>query len=127
MLRSTILTKGAISGTTPRLGTWCALRATGKINLQLVTDGTVDGTWQVLASDKDGADVTGDTEGSDITGAFSIPSLTAAPIATVAHGTATTQSQMVQAGPVFCAYITARFTPSAGAGNVSAFLSEVPG
>jgi hypothetical protein len=124
MLRSTILPQGPISGTTPKLGRAASLRATGKINLQLVTDGTVDGTWKVLGSNKDGGDVIWDEEASDITAAFTQPG-TSTSVETVDHSAPATQSQMVQAGPVYCAYVNVKFTPTAGSGNVSAFINEV--
>lgn len=96
--------------------------AGGNISIHGVTDATLDGTWTVLGSNKPDADVNGDTEAVDISAAFKDAGNNA--IATVAHGTAATQKQGWQAGPIWFGAIAIKFTPSGGAGNRSAYLNE---
>ena len=134
-MQTTLIPKTAISGTTPIKSPFVKLRvskgtggeAQGNIALQLATDGTVDGAWQVLGSNKTDADVNGDPDAVDITAAWVTGASGGGGIVTVAHGTAATQKQGVQAGPYWFAAIALVFTPSAGAGNASGFLNEAVG
>lgn len=129
-MQTVLMPKAAIVGTTAVTGPFIKLSrpkdtasAGSTPSIQLVTDGTVDGAWAILGSNKTDCDVNGDTEASDITAAFEIAAGTA--IATVAHGTAATQSQGVQPpSPLAFAGIAARFTPTGGAGNRAAYMNE---
>jgi hypothetical protein len=117
-MRSNIIPTTANSGTTPILGRWLPLTRSDRLSLQLQTDGSVAGTWKVLASDKPDVDVAGDDNPSDITGMFSVPS-------TIAGAPAGGSSQYVQAdGPVWAGAINVQFTPTSGSGHARADVNQ---
>lgn len=120
----TVLLDRTVSDTTPQVSRyWYVGGGQNAIGLQLVTTGTLQGTWKVEVSCSPTAIDTYSTapstgsgpptvtavndDASDITSAFSptIASVTAA------------SSQYVQAAPLYAGYIRATFTPTTGSGH----------
>jgi hypothetical protein len=131
-MQNTLIPRTANAGVTPILSPFVKMAASkgpggeaaGNISLHLATDGTLDGSWVVLGSNKTDADVNGDADAFDCTAAWVTGATPTAGIATVAHGTAATQKQGVQAGAVWFGAIAVKFTPSGGTGTCSAFLNQ---
>lgn len=135
MAQTILIPRTANSGTTPIQSPFVKLRASkgaggeacGNISVQLVTDGTLDGPWTILASNKPDCDVNGDADAVDVTAAFVTGASGGGGVVTVVHGTVATQRQGVQAGPFWFAAIAVKLAPSAGNGTGSAFLNEAVG
>lgn len=116
-------------GTTPIVSVETQLGGRRIVSFGLIADNAanLDGTWLIEGSNDFARNVdvsmgnkqtTG--EWFDITALFRRPDGTA--IAAVAHGTAATRRQYAQAAPVGCRAVRVTFTPSAGAGPVSACI-----
>lgn len=119
---TTIFSKSASGTTAVRGDRFVQVPKGGLVSLQLATlqGSTLAGSWVIYGSNKPGADVDGDADASDITAAFSIPGLTPAAVAVVVSGAS---SQAVQAGPLYFAYLDAKFIPTSGAGTAAAHLN----
>lgn len=112
----------AISGTTPIVSDARPIDNLDGVGLQLITTGTVAGTWLIEGSNNyvsnkipnlnQNAQASG-IQWSDITALFGS--------VTQPAGSAT--SQFRQCHPLVCRFVRVTFTPSSGAGNVSAFYS----
>jgi hypothetical protein len=119
-----VISKQAIVGTTPIVGIETQVGNNRIVSYVLITDSTVDGAWKIevsndFARDKDVSMGNNVNLGNwvDITSAF-VPAIVA-----VAHGTVATQKQYAQLNPIGSRVVRVTFTPSAGAGNVSAAIS----
>lgn len=110
----------AISGTTPIVSDVCSLDNLDGVGLQLVTTGTVAGTWKIEASNNyvsnkipnlnQNAQASG-IQWSDVTALFG----------TITQPAGSATSKFYQCHPLVCRFLRVTFTPTSGAGNVSAF------
>lgn len=119
-----ILNIASVADTNPHVSTVVGLGQFDLAGLQLITGGTLDGAWKIEVSNDWTPGATAANEGqpnnasahwTDITTAF------APAIAAVAHGTAATQNQAVQATLGF-RHMRVTFTGSAGTGAVLVIL-----
>jgi hypothetical protein len=120
---TTLIAQTAISGTTPIKSSWVPLsQGATALSFELVTDGTVSGSWKFEVTDKPGvaSGIADDTSPSDVTSGFQVPAGTA--IAAAAGSPTSQFVQTIQVGVVAGA-IRLTFTPSGGAGNVVAYAN----
>jgi len=119
----------AISGTTPVVS-FVEMRRLDDVSFQLITSGTVAGTWLIEASNNFVAAMNGNAYGSvsngtatgtftDVTAMFTVPAGTA-----IVNPAGSTTNQFVMPKTrMRCRTLRITFTPSAGAGNVTALVN----
>jgi hypothetical protein len=114
---TTFIPSTTISGTTAIKSQWATV-GSGAVSLQLVTTGTVSGSWKIELSNQPGVENNGDSYPSDVTSGFQTPAGSA-----IAAAAGSPTSQFVQATLIKAGAIRVTFTPSSGAGTALANAS----